>query len=70
MGALSIGKYIAVGDHAKVMIALGETKAVGSLYQAMFPLSSAELETVKGLLDANVPAFLNVAKNFILRMIS
>lgn len=52
------------------MIALGETKAVGSLYQAMFPLSSAELETVKGLLDANVPAFLNVAKNFILRMIS
>lgn len=33
LGALSIGKYIAIGDNAGAMIALGESKARGSLLQ-------------------------------------
>ncbi len=33
VGALALGKYFALGDHAEAMIALGDTKAIGSVYQ-------------------------------------
>ena len=33
-GARAIGKYFAVGAHARAMIAVGRTKAVGSVYHA------------------------------------
>lgn len=61
-GAIAYGKYAAIGDHARGMIAIGKTEAVGSLYQKIGKLSSAEATEVKALLDANVPVYLNWAK--------
>lgn len=61
-GALAIGKYIAVGDHARAMIALGDTEAVGSVYQHIGGATTADLSFVKGWLDANVPPLLTWAK--------
>lgn len=61
-GAIAYGKYAAIGDHAKGMIAIGKTEAVGSLYQKIGKLSAAEVTEVKALLDANVPVYLNWAK--------
>jgi hypothetical protein len=63
VGALAIGKYAAIGDNARAMIALGDTQATGSLFQTTEDLSTQELLTVKQLLDANVPAYLSWAKD-------
>ncbi|NLK94205.1 MAG: helix-turn-helix transcriptional regulator [Clostridiales bacterium] len=65
VGALSIGKYIGIGDNARGMIALGDTHAVGSLYEKIGDLSSSEIAKVKELLDTNVPTYLAWAKNII-----
>ncbi|MBQ8827853.1 MAG: helix-turn-helix transcriptional regulator [Clostridia bacterium] len=61
-GALAIGKYVAVGDHARAMIAIGDTEAVGNVYQHIGGLSSADNHYVKTWLDENVPAYLSWAK--------
>lgn len=61
-GALSIGKYVAVGDHAYAMIAIGESVAEGNIYQHIGDLSSAELSWITEWLDANVPMWLDWAK--------
>ncbi len=65
IGALSIGRYFAVGDHAQAMIAIGDTKAVGSLFQKIGELDVGESSAVKELLDAHVPAYLSWAKEMI-----
>lgn len=65
VGALAIGRYIAVGDHARAMIAVGDTNAIGSVYQSVGGLSTADIPRVKELLDANVPGYLNWAKELI-----
>ncbi len=56
-GALAIGKYIAVGDHARAMIAIGKTKAVGTVYQTF----AASYGIVEHFLDAHVPSWLTWA---------
>ena len=61
-GAAANGKYLAIGDHAKALIALGDTKATGSIYQKLGELTKDEILTVKKLLDENVPPFLSWAK--------
>lgn len=61
VGALSIGKYAALGDNAKAMIAMGDTKAAGSLFSRVGELSGADVSLVKTLLDENVPAYLSWA---------
>ena len=65
IGASAIGKYFAMGDHAKALIALGDTKATGSVYQNLRELTKNEISTVKELLDVNVPSFLSWAKEIV-----
>lgn len=57
IGALAIGKYFAMGDHASAVIAIGKTKAVGTVYQAS-EITTANYSEVISLLKANVPKIL------------
>ncbi len=63
-GTLAIGKYVAVGDHAHGMIAIGESVADGTVYSHIGSLITADTDTVVKLLDENVPQFLCWAKEF------
>ena len=65
VGASANGKFFAMGDHARAPIALGDTKAVGSLYQKLGRLTAQEVAYVRGLLDENVPSYLCWAKEII-----
>lgn len=60
-GAMAVGKYAAYGDHARAMIAIGETKATGSVY-AFSNLSASNIACIIEWLDANTPGWLNLAK--------
>ena len=62
-GALAIGKYIAIGDHARARIALGESEAVGTVYQHIGNRSSADISYIRTYLDENVPSYLTWAKS-------
>ncbi len=64
VGALAVGKYAALGDHARAMIALGDSRAVGSVFQHCGDLSAQETEQVLQLLDQITPAWLDWAKAF------
>ena len=65
VGASANGKFFAMGDYAAAQIALGDTKAVGSVYQKLGSLTAQDIADVKGLLDANVPSYLSWAKELI-----
>lgn len=65
VGALSIGHYFALGDNARGMIAIGDTKAYGTLFQKIGELSSMEWDKVKNILNENVPLYLKWAKSII-----
>ena len=75
VGALSIGKYFALGDNARAMIAIGDSQAVGSVFQkssemisqniTVRTLTEADITTVKNLLDTTVPSYLSWAKEII-----
>lgn len=65
VGALAIGKYFALGDNARAMIALGDTEAVGDVFQKVGELSKQEIATVKQSLDMVVPSYLSWAKEII-----
>ncbi len=62
VGAFAVGNYFALGDHAKAMIAIGETKAVGTVFEALELSTGAHAETVSALLDEHIPAWLSWAK--------
>lgn len=61
-GALAIGKYVAIGDRAQAMIAIGRTVAEGKVYSHIGSLSTADLPAVFEWLDDNVPSWLCWAK--------
>ncbi|MBQ9807182.1 MAG: hypothetical protein IJW49_11860 [Clostridia bacterium] len=61
-GALAIGKYVAIGDHAHALIAIGESVAEGSVYSHIGTLSYADMSLTVEWLDANVPSWLGWAK--------
>ena len=75
VGALTIGKYFALGDNARAMIAIGDTQAIGSVYQkscelisqnvTVMTLTQQDIATVKDLLDKIVPSYLSWAKEII-----
>lgn len=65
IGALAIGKYFALGANARAAIAIGETQAVGSIFQTVGDLTPAGAAHVKELLDAIVPSYLGWAKEFV-----
>ena len=55
-GALAIGKYVAIGDDARAMIAIGQTNASGQLYQHIGELTVKEADIVRHLIDSQTPA--------------
>lgn len=61
-GAAAYGEYMAVGDHARGMIAIGYSEAEGSVYSHLGEFSTADHSFIRGWLDANVPAYLEWAK--------
>lgn len=63
-GALAIGQYAAVGDHARAMLALGETAADGNVYASTGPLANADWAHFYELLDTHTPSWLSWAKAF------
>ena len=65
VGALSIGKYFALGDNARGMIALGDTEAMGSIFQKIGELSTQDITAAKQSLDMVVPTYLSWAKEII-----
>ena len=75
VGALSVGKYFALGDNARAMIAIGDSQAVGSVFQkssemiaqniTVRTLTEADITAVKNLLDTIVPSYLSWAKEII-----
>ena len=65
VGALAIGKYFALGDNARAMLAVGDTKAVGSVFQKIGKLTAQDVATIKNALDSLVPDYLYWAKEFI-----
>ena len=65
IGALSIGKYFALGDHASAMIALGDTKAVGSIWQKVGEFSAQDMMAARHALDTVVPTYLSWAKEIL-----
>ncbi|MDY2607791.1 MAG: helix-turn-helix domain-containing protein [Lachnospiraceae bacterium] len=65
VGGAAIGKYLAYGGDAKAMIAIGNTKATGSVFEKIGSLSKEEVANVKHLLDVNVPGYLAWAKNIV-----
>ena len=58
VGAPDARKY----NHAKALIALGQTKAVGSVYQSV---GAWNIPYVKTLLDSKTPIYLSWAKELI-----
>lgn len=65
VGALTIGKYFAFGDSARAMIAIGDSQAVGSIFQKKGELSTQDISIIKQSLDTVVPAYLSWAKEII-----
>lgn len=65
VGALAIGKYFALGDNASAMVALGDTKALGTVFQKLGELSEQDIANVMQYLDTVVPAYLSWAKEII-----
>lgn len=65
IGALAVGKYFALGDHAYAMIALGDTEAVGEVYQKVGRRSANDIAAIKKLLDVNLPYYFSWAKSLI-----
>lgn len=54
VGALAVGNYFALGDHAYAQIAVGATKAVGTVYQ-VDAITSANYAEIISLLNTTVP---------------
>lgn len=65
VGALAIGKYFALGDRARAMVALGDTEAIGSLFQRLGDLSAEDISSAEQALDSAVPTYLSWAKEII-----
>lgn len=65
VGGMAIGKYFALGGSARAMIALGDTKAVGDVFQKIGELSTQDITVVKQSLDTVVPTYLSWAKEII-----
>ena len=61
-GAAAIGHYIADGDYAKAMVAIGATEAHGTVRAFTGPCSANEISWIRDWLDATVPWYLDWAK--------
>ena len=72
VGALAVGYYVALGDHAYGMIAAGGTVAEGEVFSAISPIyhvwRDELLPEALSLVDEYVPTFLRGIAKFVLRM--
>ena len=70
VGALAKGHYFAFGDNATAMVALGATKADGTLYTHFTGIQNSflgyETNTVISILESNVPSALKWLMNITL----
>lgn len=66
IGALAVGRYFALGDTAMAKIAIGDTKAIGSVFEYVGELSAEVLASVRAALDDTVPFYLSWAKKIIM----
>lgn len=66
IGALAVGRYFALGDTAMAKIAIGDTKAIGSVFESVGELSAEGLASVRAALDDTVPFYLSWAKKIIM----
>lgn len=66
VGALAVGRYAAIGDHARAAIALGDTRAVGSLFQHTGPLMPKDLAAVRALIETTLPSYYGWVKALLL----
>lgn len=61
LGAVAIGQYLAVGDEARGLVAIGKTDAVGSLAFSKAHFFAEEAHAARVYLQENVPAWLQWA---------
>lgn len=64
-GGLARGKYFAMGDNAHAMIAIGDSKAVGSVYESTGEYNLKDVADIKMLLEQCVPGWLKWAANIV-----
>ncbi|MGN0906802.1 MAG: helix-turn-helix domain-containing protein [Bullifex sp.] len=63
VGALAVGKYFALGDHASARVAIGGTKATGTLYSAV---KDYDIWKVRDALTSITPGYLKWAERIVL----
>lgn len=68
VGALSIGKYFAKGDSAWAMIALGDTKSTGSVFQKVGELTAGDCSAIRELIDTTIPSYFSWVKGIIIEL--
>lgn len=66
IGALALGRYFALGDTAMAKIAIGDTKAIGSVFESVGELSAEGISAVGAALDDIVPYYLSWAKKIMM----
>ncbi|MGN0379232.1 MAG: helix-turn-helix domain-containing protein [Butyrivibrio sp.] len=65
VGALARGKYFALGDDARAMVALGDSRASGTVFEKLGEATSADYAAAKQCLNEIVPRSLSWAKTII-----
>lgn len=65
VGGIAAAKYLAIGDHAYGMIALGQTEAVGSIYRSVASVFT-EQQAVRLLVSQHIPNWLSPCAEFLL----
>lgn len=74
IGAYASGKYAALGDTAKGMVAVGHSHAYGEVFSFESGLDNKQMtvEQIKAMntaLDNNVPPFLSLAKDIFIKLV-
>lgn len=69
VGALAIGKYFAMGDSARAMVAVGDSEAVGNIFQKTGKLTTEDIVSIKNALDTVVPSYLSWAKDIVVHFL-
>ena len=69
VGALAIGKYFAMGDSARAMVAVGDSEAIGNIFQKTGKLTTEDIVTIKNALDTVVPSYLSWAKDIVVHFL-
>lgn len=65
IGLVACGKYFAFGDNARAMVALGDSQAIGSVFQKIGELSAQDIAVTKQSLDEVVPNYFSWAKEIV-----